>query len=688
MAQALHVLVYGTLDAGVCDTYRFGMHRETLAARGIELRGMSRFELGVPMEEAGSLDAAFASDGAVLDRSEIDWADVIVFRRFYLTQWSCAECALVNPDKARLERHRAGTGHAIVEPDRLIRRLFGALEAYPELLRGRAMVYETDDDLLNTTSWNGVSQRVAPERQVVERMLRRADLVTVSTPVLAERHRRFNDAIRVVRNAVDPAWYAGPRSEPPPAGDPRILFYAKPNRMRDYNVCRPAVDRVVGRVPDARRVWLGALDSPAGGSPDPVIAAVDEVGPYVSGVAAFARSLADARPDIGLAPLVGDTYDQAKSELHWLEYTMAGAATVASGMAGGGPFDAIRDGVDGLVARDGGEWLAALTRLAESRTLREELAGRARERVLADYTVEARAGDWAAAYRWAAEHAGRSTGGRVHGLGALPTAVLEAEARASIVHRQRARDAADAAPATLAQIRGEREVCWPPLDAADPVVTVIVPVVDEPTALVLRAVGSVLSGSHDRLEIVVAMPAARADAFGSLAGLDARLRLLPVEPPDRPGAGGAATSREAWTGHLLDAAVRASSGAWVAPLSPEAVFDPGHVATLLAVATEHRLEFVYGQAGVTFGGGEPFLIGAWPPNPDGVLTIGSELFSRRLFEVARFDPEAWREAEAPGWRFWRSLATAGVRMASVETPVVWLNDAPVPPASAATAGPR
>ena len=672
MAAPLHVLVYGSLDAGVCDVYRFGMHRAALAAHGVELRGLTNYALGVPIDAGDSMDAAFASTEVVLDRSEIDWADVIVFRRFYVTRWSCRDCALVSPSQAELERHRDAVRHQISEPDRLIRPLFTAFDDFPELLRGRAVVYESDDDLLNVKAWNGVSRRIAPEREIIERMVRRADLVTVTTPILAERHRPFNDEIRVIRNAIDASWYDVPAGTPRPPGDPRLLYYAKPNRMRDYDVCRPAVDAVVARHPGARRVWLGALDAPAGGSPAPVIAAVDEVGPYVAGPSAFSRSLAAARPDIGLAPLVGDAFDQAKSELHWLEYTMAGAATVATRIPGGGPFDAIRDGVDGLLAGDRAEWLAALDRLASSPGLREELAGRARERVLADYTVDARAGEWADAYRWAADHAGRAVAGRVHTLGALPLADIEAEARASLDHRRVARVAATEGPARLAALRSERAACWAPADAIDPLVSVIVPVIDEPVALVERAVRSILAGSHARLEVLIATPAgSAADRLAALALADARVRLVPADPPPRIPAD-AEAARSTWTGRLLEAGMDAASGAWVAPLGPEAEFTVDHIEVLLAVAVEHELEFVYGRAVVDLGSDGQLALGAWPPNPDGVLTGGSELFSRQLAAVARFDPEAWREAESPGWAFWRSLLEAGVRIAGLETTVTRL----------------
>jgi hypothetical protein len=671
MTEPLHVLVYGSLDDGACPVYRFGMHREALAGHGVELRGFTDYSVGVPEEALASPEAAFASRDLVLDRTAIDWADVIVFRRFYATLWTCRDCALVTGDGSEADRHAARVRHRIAPPDRLIRPLFTAFEQHPEVLRGRAVVYESDDDLLNVQTWNGVARRIAPEREIIERMVRRADLVTVTTPLLAERHRPYNDAVRVVRNAVEPAWYAVDGAAPAPPGDPRLLYYAKPNRMRDYEVCRPAVDALAASVPGVRRVWLGALDAPAGGSPAPVIAAVDEVGPFVEGPAAFAASLAAARPHIGLAPLVGDEFDQAKSELHWLEYSMAGAATVATRIPGGGPFDVIRDGVDGLLASTAADWLAHLRRLASSSALREELAGRARERVLAEYTVAARAAEWADAYRWAADHAGRALAGRVHALGALDGVALVREARASREHRQRSREAAEAAPGRLAALRGERAACWPPADASDRLVSVLVPVLDEPLPLVRRAVRAVLASSHTHLEVLLAAPAGPgSDRLAPVAASDPRVRVLPVPLAALPG--NPELASRAGTGAVLAAALAAARGSWIAPMGPEGEVDSDAIGTLLAVAVEHELELVYGQARFEAPDGSDLLVGAWPPHPDRVLTTGTELFSARLRDVATYDPDAWRDAETSGWALWRTLLEAGVRVAGIEVPVVRL----------------
>jgi glycosyltransferase involved in cell wall biosynthesis len=274
------------------------------------------------------------------------------------------------------------------------------LKADPSFLGDRAVAYETDDDILATPGWTGQSAVVGLESDLVRAMLKRADLVTVSTPPLERMASRHNPAVRMIRNAIEPDWYPDPAEMPSGEVGPRILFYGVPARLRDYAICRDAVDETVRATPDARRIWLGG-DTPA------LRAVTDEVRDYVRSAPAFARSLVEARPDIGLAPVADEPFNRGRSELHWLEYSMAGAVTIASRLMGGGPYEVIRDGVDGLLARNKAEWREALKSLARSPARRAEIAGRARERVLTEYRAADRAVEWADAYRWAAGHAGR-----------------------------------------------------------------------------------------------------------------------------------------------------------------------------------------------------------------------------------------------------------------------------------------
>jgi hypothetical protein len=412
MASPLNVLIYGALDAGSCDVFRAGMFRDHLAALGVNLRPWTQLRVDFSPGWENRPQEAVEAGAFEIDRTDLDWADVVLFRRYYFTSYACQACDAAWRLETEAAVHAQNTGHAVRGPlDRLLRPLWARLLADPAFLGGRAVVYETDDDVLLTPPWTGGAAVAGLEKDLVRSMLGRADLVTVSTPQLVKMASRHNSAVRLIRNAIEPAWYAPTARPAPTAGHaataaaaesngPRIVFYGVAPRLRDYAVCRDAVDETARTAPGARRIWLGS-DNPG------VRSAVDEAHGYVRGPADFARSLVEARPDIGLAPVADEPFNRGRSELHWLEYSMAGAATVASRMMGGGPYSVILDGVDGLLARNKAQWLDALRSLAGSPNRQAELAGRARERVLAEYRAADRAVEWADAYRWAAEHAGR-----------------------------------------------------------------------------------------------------------------------------------------------------------------------------------------------------------------------------------------------------------------------------------------
>lgn len=402
----LRVLLYGEFNGGVSESIRFGAFAPYLPGLGVEMRtwaSMAPYEVRVPSALTRDVDRAVHERRATIDLSPLAWADVVVFRRWYGTAHACLDCDTVARRAEQLWLHLRATGHRAAGHDIHARVLFDTLADSRGALQGAAVLYDTDDDLLGEPGPPGLTARLGAERRDVRSLLALADLVTASTPVLAERLAPYARAeVRVVRNALDPAWYEGIPPDVAAAADPgalRIVYHGPASRMRDYAVARAAVDETAAAVPGVRRVWLGAGGDPAAG------AAVDEARPWVDGAREFAASLAAARPGIGLAPLADDRYNRARSELHWLEYALAGAPSVLAGFDGPGPYDPVRDGVDGLVARGPDGWRRQLAALAASPALRADLAGAARDRVLAGYTAAARAPEWAQAYRDAAMRA-------------------------------------------------------------------------------------------------------------------------------------------------------------------------------------------------------------------------------------------------------------------------------------------
>lgn len=665
MGELLRVLVYGSVDAGACDSVRLGVYRDLLAAHGVEIRTWGEFNdygVQVPADYADRLDDAIRDGVATVDLSPIEWADVLVFRRWYGTVHACDDCDFAAPDAAELAGHLRVSGHTPVTRDRVIRSLLGSIERDPSVLGGRAVVYELDDDLLSAQPWLGFYRRIQGDLDLIERFARRADLTTVTTPTLATRLRGYNSAVRVIRNAVMPEWYESPGN----GAGPRplsFLYYGVAARLRDYAICRYAVDETA-RKAGAPRIWLG--------SDDPEVqAAVDEAHPYDPDVRSFIRRLVAARPAIGLAPVGQDDYSRSHSELHWLEYSLAGAATVASRTMGGGPYDVIRDGVDGLLARNKAQWRHQVRRLAASPGLRAELAGRARERVLAEYDVRDRVAEWADAFRWAADHAGRGairvlTPGLAEPEVQEKELALESEARANLAHRQMARVRSMEDRERLVRTRGDRDVCWPDEDGFDhgPLVTVRIATYDRGPLVVERSIKSALAQSYRNIEILVVGDCATAETVAAVRSVtDPRVRFVnlpergryPAEPEKRWMVAGAVP---------MNYSRGIARGAWIAPLDDDDEITPDHVELLLGLATEHRLEFIYGISEMELQDGSWTLVGAWPPTQGGICH-GSILYSAKL-DFIDYDEASWRVNEPTDWNRWRRMIDAGVRMGRVE----------------------
>jgi hypothetical protein len=663
MGESLRVLVYGSVNDGACDSVRLGVYRDLLADHGVELRTwgeLNDYRVSVPPAYANRLDEAISDGVATVDTSPIDWADVVLFRRWYGTVRACEDCDFAGRDDASLAQHLRTRGHRPADRDFIVRSLLAAIERDPAVLKGRATVYELDDNLLAPQPWLGFYNRIQGDLDLIDRFARRSDLVTVTTPVLASALGRRNSAVRVIRNAVAPERYVA--SAAPDPGKPlTFLYYGVGARARDYAICQDVVDDVAKKN-SGRRVWLGS-DEPG------IRAIVDDARPYVGDVSEFARRLADTHPDIGVAPVGQDDFSRGHSELHWLEYSLAGAATVASRTMGGGPYDVIRDGVDGLLARNKAQWREQLGRLAASPGLRAELAGRARERVLAEYDVRDRAAEWADALRWAAEHAGRGAIGR-HSAAPSSRSVrlereaeVETEARANLAHRRLARERAELERQTLASLRGGRDVCWSPAASQNPLVTVRIPTYDRGPLLVERAISSALAQTYANLEVLVVGDGATPETVEAIESVrDPRLRFVNLPRPDYPG-----DPERRWQvagTNAVNHALEIARGAWIAPLDDDDEFTPDHVEALLSVAIEYRLEMVYGQSLMEKPDGTWATVGSWPLAQGG-LCHGSALYAADL-RFFRYDPEAWRDLEPGDWNLWRRMLEAGVRIGNIE----------------------
>lgn len=405
MAENLKVLVWGHVEDGPCAYFRGHQFAEELLKLGVEYKGISRVDFDVA--EAGRnmlLVEAFNKGLVKVDAKDIDWADVVVFRRYYNTTLACEKCPAVTFNYEEAAKHSCGV---MKERDVITRLLWPTFQFGNH---DKAIVYETDDDHFNIKKWNGYIKDVIPEYPMIEEMAKRADLLTTSTPTIARRYSRFNDNIRVIRNAIDPALYE--RTAERPDTKLRMLYYGSTARMRDYVGDIDDRGKVTGGyggkavqdfAEELQRVFIGMNPN----TEHMVMPLFDEVYGYIESIPGFCKLLTNAWPEIGIAPLGGDEFDQAKSELHWLEYSMAGAAFIGQRYKGEGPYAPVRNGIDGLLAKGRQEWHDAMKTLVRNPNLRLDMAAAAKERVLKEYHYKDRAKEWADAFRWAAENRGK-----------------------------------------------------------------------------------------------------------------------------------------------------------------------------------------------------------------------------------------------------------------------------------------
>jgi glycosyltransferase involved in cell wall biosynthesis/TPR repeat protein len=101
-------------------------------------------------------------------------------------------------------------------------------------------------------------------------------------------------------------------------------------------------------------------------------------------LADYWRELAQA--DVNLAPLERSRFNDAKSEIKWLEAAMLGVPSVVSRSAM--YDDVITAGHDGFVVDDADGWRAALQRLVDEPKLGRQVGARAHSKVLRDYGME------------------------------------------------------------------------------------------------------------------------------------------------------------------------------------------------------------------------------------------------------------------------------------------------------------
>jgi len=108
---------------------------------------------------------------------------------------------------------------------------------------------------------------------------------------------------------------------------------------------------------------------------------------FINGVPVdqYVDKLCSMNFDIGLCPLIENEFNRGKSNIKWLEYSVAGIATIASDIE---PYRCIKDGVDGILVSDKDKWFEAIDALIQNRNAIRSMAKAAHDKVISDFNSE------------------------------------------------------------------------------------------------------------------------------------------------------------------------------------------------------------------------------------------------------------------------------------------------------------
>lgn len=252
--------------------------------------------------------------------------------------------------------------------------------------RGRKLIFEIDDDLLNIDASSPVAHEffARPEiRDNLRRNIQVASAVTVTTEPLAVVVRRWNPNVHVIPNAV-PDWLL---DHQPPQRDDGLLtigWGGSATHHMDFEQAAPQLKRFITRNPNTEFHCMGSNY----GKWMRIQRDRARFTPWVASVEDFLRSVDYT---IGIAPLRPHIFNQSKSSIKAMEAGALGIPVVASAVR---PYeDYVQEGVTGLLVRRDHEWGQHLRALVNDPQMRAEMGAAARQQA-AEHTISRRAALW------------------------------------------------------------------------------------------------------------------------------------------------------------------------------------------------------------------------------------------------------------------------------------------------------
>jgi glycosyltransferase involved in cell wall biosynthesis len=246
---------------------------------------------------------------------------------------------------------------------------------------GIPIIYDLDDDFLDIPSFHTHYHSLSKRIPYIKWILKEADLITVSTPLLKEAViKHTNRPVCIQPNLVDwELFYAQPRIR---AGTFNFLVSGTSTHQRDWRIIEEALAKILDTYKnEVNAVFFG--DIPERFLNHPSARLVKFEASYNH----YAECLRKLDVHAALVPLENTIFNQCKSNIKWLEYSAAGIPGIFSNLA---PYNSsICHGETGLLVDNTTDaWFRGMEELLFKPGLASAIIENAQHMVRDQYSVE------------------------------------------------------------------------------------------------------------------------------------------------------------------------------------------------------------------------------------------------------------------------------------------------------------
>lgn len=225
-------------------------------------------------------------------------------------------------------------------------------------------------------------------------LYKNVDFLIVTTHRLKEKYKAYNPNIFILPNLIDERiWEYNERFNTADKNKIIIGYSGSATHVYDFKPIIGALEYILEKYDNIKLRFIGYMPEEL----KKYGARVELISP-ISPFKEYAMALKQASFSIAIAPLIDNTFNQCKSNLKYLEYSICGYPGIYSNV---GPYkDTIKHKETGyLVNNTTEDWIAAFEEFIKNPELREKLAKNAYKDVKENYTLSKKAFVWEEAYK-------------------------------------------------------------------------------------------------------------------------------------------------------------------------------------------------------------------------------------------------------------------------------------------------